>query len=231
MGDALRPDRAELRHRHLEVREHLQQVRLELLVGAVDLVDEEHRRFVLGDRLEKRPAEEIALGEDPLLGLVRALVVPTGLDGEELALVVPLVDRRRRVEPLVALEPDEASAGRRRERLRDLGLPDSRLPLDEERPPQAKREVERHRERIVGDVADRREPVPERLDLQRPARSRPARQPVRPSRSAVFHTRQWSCGICVWVRPRWAKASFTAFENADTPPTFGLSPTPFAPMG
>ena len=78
VGDALRPDRAELRHRHLEVREHLQQVRLELLVGAVDLVDEEHRGLVLGDRLEKRPAQEIAFGEDPLLGLVRALLVLTG---------------------------------------------------------------------------------------------------------------------------------------------------------
>ncbi len=30
----------------------------------------------------------------------------------------------------------------------------------------------------------------------------------------------------VCVSPRWAKASFTAFENAGTPPTLGLSPTP-----
>ena len=31
--------------------------------------------------------------------------------------------------------------------------------------------------------------------------------------------------------PSKAKASFTALEKAGTPPTFGLSPTPFAPIG
>jgi hypothetical protein len=31
--------------------------------------------------------------------------------------------------------------------------------------------------------------------------------------------------------PRKANASFTALLNAGTPPTFGLSPTPFAPIG
>ena len=37
--------------------------------------------------------------------------------------------------------------------LRDLGLADARLALEEQRPPQAKREVDRHREPAVGDVA------------------------------------------------------------------------------
>ena len=41
-GPLLRADRPELGHRDLEVREHLEQERLELLVGAVDLVDQEH---------------------------------------------------------------------------------------------------------------------------------------------------------------------------------------------
>src|SRR5258705_4124853 len=37
--------------------------------------------------------------------------------------------------------------------------------------------------------------------------------------------------MAVWVRPRWAKASLTALEKAETPPTFGDSPTPLAPVG
>src|SRR5215472_8395319 len=39
------------------------------------------------------------------------------------------------------------------------------------------------------------------------------------------------CGIWVCVRPRWANASLTALEKAETPPTFGDSPTPLAPIG
>ena len=42
-----RPDRAELGDRDLPLRQHLEQERLERLVGAIDLVDEQHRRPVL----------------------------------------------------------------------------------------------------------------------------------------------------------------------------------------
>ena len=38
--------RAELGNRQLEVRQQLQQIGLEGLVGAVDLVDQQHRRLV-----------------------------------------------------------------------------------------------------------------------------------------------------------------------------------------
>src|SRR5215470_8148758 len=53
----------------------------------------------------------------------------------------------------------------------------------------------------------------------------------RPSLSAAIHVRQLSCGIGMLVEPRNAKASFTALEKHGTPPTFGLSPTPLAPIG
>ena len=43
-GRDRRPHRAELGDRHLVGREHLEQERLELVVGPVDLVDEQHRR-------------------------------------------------------------------------------------------------------------------------------------------------------------------------------------------
>jgi hypothetical protein len=56
-------------------------------------------------------------------------------------------------------------------------------------------------------------------------------QPCRPSFSAAVQVRQWSCGIWIWVEPRNENASLTALEKHGTPPTFGLSPTPLAPIG
>jgi hypothetical protein len=53
----LRLDHAELGDRDLEVGEDLEEHRLELLVGLVDLVDQQHHRLGLGDRLQQRPGE------------------------------------------------------------------------------------------------------------------------------------------------------------------------------
>src|SRR4029077_2108619 len=53
----------------------------------------------------------------------------------------------------------------------------------------------------------------------------------RPRFSAVVQVRQLSCGIGMLVDPRKPNASFTALEKHGTPPTFGLSPTPLAPIG
>jgi hypothetical protein len=44
--DVLGPDGPELLHRHLEVREHLEQEGLELGLGLVDLVDEQDDRLI-----------------------------------------------------------------------------------------------------------------------------------------------------------------------------------------
>ena len=54
------------------VGQNFQKIGLELLVGPVDLVDQEHRRVRLADRLEQRPAQEIGLGEDVVLDLRQA---------------------------------------------------------------------------------------------------------------------------------------------------------------
>ena len=51
----------------------LQQERLELLVGAIDLVDQQHRRLVPADGGEQRPFEQIVLGENVLLDRVGIL--------------------------------------------------------------------------------------------------------------------------------------------------------------
>ena len=62
-------DGAELRDGHLEVGEHFEQERLERLVGAVELVDQQHRRACrIGlERLQQRPLDQEALGEHVVL--------------------------------------------------------------------------------------------------------------------------------------------------------------------
>ena len=60
IGGSSRLERAELGDGDLEVGQHFQQIGLERLVGAVELVDQEHRRVaVIGcERLQQRPLEQ-----------------------------------------------------------------------------------------------------------------------------------------------------------------------------
>ena len=106
---------AELGDRDLEVGEHLEQHRLELLVGLVDLVDQEHDRLLGGDGVEERTGEHELLAEDVVLDLLPARVGGLGLDPQQLLAVVPLVQRLGLVEPLVALEADQPAPGRARD--------------------------------------------------------------------------------------------------------------------
>jgi hypothetical protein len=67
------PDRPDLGDRHLEVGEELEQERLELVVGAVDLVDEQDRcnRVVVLDRVQQRPAQHELAAEHVVDGVGR----------------------------------------------------------------------------------------------------------------------------------------------------------------
>ena len=56
-----------------------------------------------------------------------------GADGEQLALVVPVVDGVVEVDPLVALQTDQPRAAGVRERARHLRLADARLALQQQR--------------------------------------------------------------------------------------------------
>ena len=76
-----------------------------------------------------------------------------GLDAQQLLLVVPLVQRPRLVESLVALQPDQVRAGGPGDRLGELGLADARRPLDEQRLLQRAGEVRRGGRRLVREVA------------------------------------------------------------------------------
>src|SRR5262249_8190238 len=71
-------------------------------------------------------------------------------DPEELSRIVPLVERLRRVDALVALEPDQPRVEHLGEGLRRLGLADARLSLEKQWLRQAEREEQRGRAPTVG---------------------------------------------------------------------------------
>ena len=149
---AARLDHAELGDRDLEVGQELEQHRLELLVGLVDLVDQQHDGLLGRDRGEQRPLEQELLAEDVLLDGLPAGVLRLGLDAQELLAVVPLVQRLGLVEALVALEPDQPPLGGAGERLRELGLADAGRALDEHRLAELRREVGDERRGLVREV-------------------------------------------------------------------------------
>ena len=88
-----------------------------------------------------------------------ALVVLGRLDAQQLLLVVPLVQRARLVEALVALQADERRAGRLGDRLGQLGLADAGRALDEQRLAEPVGEEDGRRDGVVGEVAGGGQPL------------------------------------------------------------------------
>ncbi len=162
---------AELGNSDLIVGQHLEQIGLELLVGAVDLVDQQHRRVGLGDCLEQRAFQQVGLGEDVLLaGRGTKLARFQDLYRQELALVVPLIDGSIDVQPFVTLQADEPAVERLRERFGNFGLADAGVAFEEQRTLQVFEQEQRRGQLRVGDVADSVEPrLPVARDVHREA--------------------------------------------------------------
>ncbi len=78
-------------------------------------------------------------------------------DLDHLPRVVPLVHGRRDVEAFVALQPHEIAAERAREDLREFGLADAGLTLEEQRPAELQRKEDGRREAAFRDVVGGRE--------------------------------------------------------------------------
>ncbi len=166
-GLVLGLDRAELGHGDLELAQNLQQESLELGVGAVDLVDQEHHGLVAGERLEQRAGQQEALGEEDILlagqpvgGLAQAFgvaqhiaeLVAQQLRIEQLLGVLPLVERLRLVQALVALQADKLAAGGAGPALGQLGLTDAGGALGEQGLAQPLGQEQSRGDLIGGDV-------------------------------------------------------------------------------
>src|SRR3546814_11233906 len=103
-----------------------------------DVCSSDLRRLVLSDRRQQRTLQQELLGEDVLLHCFGALAAALArFDGEQLTLVVPLVNRRVGVEALVALQADQPSVVDLRQRLGDLGLADAGSHFPQPRTPRA----------------------------------------------------------------------------------------------
>ena len=142
------PQRAELGNRDLEFGEQLEEESFELLVGAIDLVDQEdgRTRAQRVDRLKQRPFDEKGLAVE-----LPTRALPTERAGrvedaqlEQLARVVPLVQRVTDVEAFIALKTNQIGAQRGGGRRGQRRLADAGLALEEQRPFQSEREKQRH---------------------------------------------------------------------------------------
>ena len=131
-------NRAHLGDRDLEIAQRLQKKGLEWRIGAVQLVDQQHRRAAIcrAHRFQQGAFDEEFIREQlgaQSIGLARRLCCA---DRHHLGGEVPLVDGGIGVQPLVALQPDQLAPQPRRQCLGDLGLADTGLPFQEDRPPQ-----------------------------------------------------------------------------------------------
>jgi hypothetical protein len=161
-----RPDRSDLRDRHAGLSQHLEQESLEVVVGAIQLVDQQHRghrpgmlnRLQQGPGRQELPAKQLVLAQ-PGAGRLRRS------DPQQLAGVVPLVERLGGVDALVALKSDQPRVERRRQRLGCLRLADTRLALEQQGLRQPEREEKRRGEPVVGQVIDLVESPLECLDV------------------------------------------------------------------
>ena len=129
-------DRAALRNRNLKVGKKLQQQCFELMIGAVDLIDQQQRAVRLSaKRFEHRPRDQEIVLIDVHILIARLT------NRQHLARVVPLIKRRRRVDPFVTLQTHQLSREHRRDRFRRLGLADARRSFQQQRFAQREREI------------------------------------------------------------------------------------------
>ena len=157
-GRLIGGDRPELGHGHGVVGEDLEQEGLELVVSAVELVDQEHGSGAGADCAQQRPLEQelgpVELGHPPLGVDLTHLERPRV---EKLPRIVPLVERLPGIDPLVALEPDQLRVDDTGQRLADLRLADPGLPLEEQRAAHREGEEDRGREPAVRQIGLARE--------------------------------------------------------------------------
>ena len=195
-----RADRAEFGDGDRRLGEQLEQERLELVVGTIDLVDQQHRRARAGvlDRAQQRTRHQILGPEE--IGLAQLVLgCFRNSDRKQLTWVIPFVQRFRGIDALVALQPDQRCVERSRQRLGGLGLADAGLTLEQQRLRQSHGAEQGGCHALIGEVVagielgaqrvDRRNDLGDAHDV-RLTRSRP-RDPQRTR--AGTHCRRTMC--------------------------------------
>src|SRR5258707_10947626 len=147
-----RRNRSELRDRDLKIRQQFEQERLELVVGTVDLVDQQHRRRGPPDRGQQRPFQQIFFRKNLVLDGV-GILAAMRLDREQLPLVIPFIERGRLIQALIALQADQLGRMRRGQRFCHFGLADARFTFEQQRTPEQLHQRDRGRQFAVGDIA------------------------------------------------------------------------------
>ena len=181
--------RARLRDRDLEVGQELQEKRLELVVRAVDLVDEQQ-----GARRSAQRREQRAFDQERLVVKIDVALAGAA-QREHLRGVVPFVERRGGVHPLVALEPDEVAAEHLRERLARLGLAHSGRALQQQRLAEREGKKGRGAETLAGHVCGAAQRRAERFGGLEAARSAGRARRVPAGFPFRFGTRYHGCRV------------------------------------
>ena len=128
------------------------------MVGAVDLVDQQHDLVRPPQRCQHRPLDQEIVAVD-----VERLAVLRLPDGEHLAWIIPFVERGGRIDALEALQADELAPEDAGERLGGLGLADAGRALQQQRLAEREREVAGRRDAVIGEIHRRLEGLGEVL--------------------------------------------------------------------
>ena len=164
----------------MKVGEHFQQVGLELVIGTIDFIDEQHRCSTIarldgpqqGTTHEKTLVVQFALQTSGVF----AGRFTTGFSGtqvQQLTRIIPVVHRLARIDAFVALQTDEFAATQGGEHLGKFGLADTGFTFEQERALQRQRQKYRSGETLVSEISRLGESITHLLNrCQRRARCR-----------------------------------------------------------
>ncbi len=213
-------DGPELGHGHLEVRQHLEQEGLELVVSPVDLIDQQDGAGAGPHGPQQRPLDEEAGTEQRVDLRFTGAAVAEALQVQQLAGVVPLIQRLARVDALIALQAHQLSTAGGGQRLGELGLADAGLALQEQRPPEHRGKVHGGGQPPVGQVVLGREAGLQRGDRMGAGRLGHAATVRTPMSSRM---RVGVSGVVMTCTPRASEIALVSAAGASTVPP---SPTP-----
>lgn len=147
--------RTEFGNRHRRFTEEFEEQRFELVIGPVDLVDQQHRdhRSLVTNAREDRAFLQELLGEQVRV-VDRRVARLREADGEQLTLVVPLVESLRGREAAVALQAEKRCPEHLGDGLGGRGLANPRLSFQQQGLAEGEREKQGGGEPFINQVVE-----------------------------------------------------------------------------